>query len=125
MIANIAKKELKDCEIVNYWANTIPIMRMLKKEDDLYLDELFLLSLIYRLYIEKGSHIRISAINRAFNVLSYKREKMIANLMNRGYIAHSGPERGFNQAYRIVVTALGEQLLIKYEKALRRLCNEV
>jgi hypothetical protein len=53
MITNIAKKELKDCEIVNYWANTIPIMRMLKKEDDLYLDELFLLSLIYRLYIEK------------------------------------------------------------------------
>jgi hypothetical protein len=50
---------------------------------------------------------------------------MIANLMNRGYIAHSGPERGFNQAYRIVVTALGEQLLIKYEKALRKLCNEV
>lgn len=121
---NIAKKELNNCEIVNIWANTVTLMRELKKQDDLFLDELYLLSLIYKIVLDKGKPANQQNISDRFNILSYRRDKMLDNLISRGYVKNDmeGP-RGHFKPFRLIVSPLGEQLLIKYERAMRKLCE--
>jgi DNA-binding MarR family transcriptional regulator len=123
MIAKVAKKDLKDCEIINYWANAIVIRRQLMKEDGLYLDEVYLLSLIY--VLNKKGPAKQTDLRERFNILSYQRDKMLNNLLSRGFIKNDieGPSKA-PRPHRIVVSSLGEQLLIKYEKSLRKLCSE-
>lgn len=120
----MATKDLKDCEFINYLAYSVPIMRKLKKEDDLYLDELFLLGLIYKLVIKKGKPVNQLNVSQVFNILSYKRDKMLANLTTRGYVNNDMQgDRGHFKPLRLSVSPLGEQLLIKYKKAMERLCE--
>lgn len=123
-IAKTSKKELKDCESVKIWANSIPIMRLLKKDDDMYLNELFLLSLIFRLTQDLGRPITKTEVIDNFNVLSYNRDKMMNKLLSRGLIKNDmeGPRKAGN-VFKLIVSPLGEQLLIKYERAMRRLCE--
>jgi predicted DNA-binding transcriptional regulator len=96
------------------------------KEDGLYLDELFLLSLIFRLNQEKCGPVSQLEVNRGFNILSYRFRSMVQNLITRGLVNNDiiGPRRIGNK-YRLILSPLGEQLLIKYDKELIRLCNEV
>jgi predicted transcriptional regulator len=115
---------VENCNLINHWSHSITIMRKLKKEDELYLDELFLLSLFYRIYRDKGGYVNQAEIMREFNILSYKREKMTANLITRGYIKNDQEgKRGHFKPHKYIVTPLGEQLLIKYEKVMVKLCE--
>jgi hypothetical protein len=125
MITESTKKSLKDCDIVNIWAHSVPLMRQLMKDDGLYLDELFLLSTVYRLVSAKGKAVAQRDIFSNFNILSYKREVMIKNLIKRGYLDNNGGVKGAFQAYSFNITIAGEQLLLKYRKILEKLCNEV
>jgi predicted transcriptional regulator len=125
IIENIANKGQIDYKLVNYWSNSIKLMRMLKKEDDLYLDEFYLLSLVYRIFTNKGSTVTQEEIVKEFNILSYKREKMVLNLISRGYIKDDQEEmkRGHFKPHKYTVTPLGEQILIKYQRAMVQFCE--
>lgn len=124
MIKNLSKKSLKDCEIINYWAHSIPLMRLLKKDEDLYLDELFLLSHIFTVTNKLGRPAKQIEVTRGFNILSYKRDKMLLNLLKRGFIKNDmiGPSTK-NKAFQYILSTTGEQLLIKYNKAMIKLIN--
>lgn len=124
IIAKDSKKGLEHCESVKMWAYSVPIMRQLMKEDQLFLDELFLLSLVYRLVINKGFPITKTEVIDNFNVLSYKRDKMINNLISRGLLKNDieGARKAGN-TFKLIVSPLGEQLLIKYNKAMIKLCE--
>jgi predicted transcriptional regulator len=124
IIEKTSKKGLKNSEIVKVWANSVKVMRILMKENNLYLDELYLLSLIYRLTEDTGRPITKQEIIDNFNVLSFKRDKMLDNLFTKGYICNlrEGPRKHGN-GFRLSLTPLGEQLLIKYEKVMQRLCD--
>jgi predicted transcriptional regulator len=124
IIANTSKNSLIHCDIVKVWANSIPLMRLLMKEDNLYLDELFLLYLINRLCNESGRPITKTEVIDNFPMLSYKRNRMLDSLLSKGLINNlrEGPRKHGN-GFRLVLTSKGEQLLIKYKKAMERLCN--
>jgi hypothetical protein len=124
MVTNIAKKGLESCETVNIWAYSVPLMRFLYKEDNLYLDELFLLSLVYQLSMKAGRPITKQEVIDSFPMLSYKRDKMLLNLVNRGFINNlrEGPRKHGN-GFRLVLSPAGEMLLIKYDKVMRKLCE--
>jgi hypothetical protein len=96
------------------------------KEDSMYLNELFLLSLVYRLNVVTSGPVNQKQVNDRYNILSYKFRKMMKKLMDTGLVNNEmkGP-RGHFKPLQLVVSPLGEQLLIKYDKALRRLCEEV
>lgn len=121
---NLAKKSLKDCEIVNQWANMIALRRLMMKDEGLYMDEVFLVATIYRLVLNTGKPVKKSDLVKGFNILSYKRDKMLTRLLGMGFINNDrqGPAMRCN-GFRLIVSPLGEQLLIKYEKAMRRLCE--
>lgn len=121
----MATKEVNNYDLVNIWSHSIELMRFLKKEDNLYLDELFLLCCIKQVGIDTGKHCNVQRLNERFNILSYRRDKMLANLMKRGYVNNDmiGERRRY-KPFKLVVTALGEQLIIKYIKAMEKLCNE-
>ena len=126
MIAKSSIKPINDCDIVKYWANTIEVMRKLKREDDLYLDELYLIACIYRITFKKGRGAKYNEIEKGFNIMSYRRSYMMENVKKRGFIVNEaeGLSNGSGKVYKIVVTALGEQLLNKYRKLLVKLVED-
>jgi predicted transcriptional regulator len=111
-------------QIGKTWSHSIELMRLLKKEDDLYLDELYLLSTIQEVFIETGKPCNQQRLVERFNILSYKRDKMLDNLVKRGYVNNDmeGPRQHY-KPFKLVLTSKGDQLLIKYKKAMERLCN--
>jgi len=120
----MATKELKHCEFIKIGANVVVLRRLLMSESGLYSDEFFLLCLIYQLSNELGRPVRKQEMIDRFNILSYKRDKMLLNLFNKGLInndreAGAGPTAGF----KLTVTPQGEQLLIKYNKVMQGLCE--
>lgn len=123
-IANNSKNGLNDCQTIKIWAKSIPLMRKLMQEDELYLDELFLLSLIYTLSASLSRPLTKTEVINEFNVLSYKRDKMLLNLIGRGLVNNDieGP-RAAGNTFKLIVSPLGEQLLIKYNKAMIKLCE--
>jgi predicted DNA-binding transcriptional regulator len=123
LITNNSIKSLDHCDIVKYWANTIEIMRILKREEDLYLDELFLIACIYRITVNKGRGAKYNEIEKGFNIMSYKRKYMLENITKRGFIKNDaeGLKNGSGMVYKIVLTPLGEQILNKYRKLLVKL----
>jgi predicted transcriptional regulator len=123
-ITIIAIKGVKDCEFVNYWANVIPLRRLLMQEDDLFIDELHLLAYIYKLSVDTGKPILKSQLVKGFNILSYKRDKMLQRLLDKGFLTNDRKgDTSKVSGFKLILSPLGEQLLIKYEKAMRKLCE--
>jgi predicted transcriptional regulator len=120
----IVKDELKDCQTIKNWAYSVQIMQKLMKEDNMYLNELFLLSLIYTLTVKYGRPVNQVEVTSEFNILSYSFRKMLKRLLDWGFIKNDriGAKVAFNPL-QLSVTPLGEQLLIKYEKVMQKLCN--
>jgi predicted transcriptional regulator len=110
-----------DYQFINSWGNMITLRRKLMKDDELYLDELFLLSLIYSINRDKPAVD--TDLRERFNILSYQRIKMMDNLTVKGYVKDDRPKKGHFKPHKYIVTPLGEQLLIKYEKVMQRLCE--
>jgi hypothetical protein len=122
LIETIVKKEVIISDIVNIWANSISLRRILKEQDDLYLDEVYLLSLIFVINRERPAMGQ--DFDERFNILSYKRAKMLDNLIKRGLVKDDREgKKGHFKPHKYIVTPLGEQLLIKYEKVMQKLCN--
>ncbi len=121
---NLSKKEPFSYDITNVWAHSVELMRLLKKEDDLYLDELYMLSAIKQIGNEIGKPCNREKLRDRIRVLSYRFKLMLDNLINRGYVNNDmiGPRQHY-KPYKLVLTAKGDQLLIKYKKAMERLCN--
>lgn len=117
-------KEPIHCDIVNIWSHSVEIMRLLKKEDGLYLDELYMLSCIKQIGIETGKPCNREKLRNRLNVLSYRFVLMLDNLVKRGLVNNDmdGPRQHY-KPYKLVLTTSGDQLLIKYRKAMERLCN--
>jgi hypothetical protein len=120
----LAIKEVNNCDVVNIWAHSIELRRILKKEEGLYLDELYLLACIRQIGIETGKPCNIERLKVRFNILSFRRETMIQNLISKGYLNNEliGARQHY-KPHKLVLTTSGEQLLIKYKKAMERLCN--
>ncbi len=122
MIETIIKGTVESCDIVNIWSNSINLRRLLKSQDDVYLDELYLLSLIAVINRERPAMLK--DLNEHFNILSYKRDKMMNNLLGRGFVKDDREGKADHfRAHKYVVTPLGEQLLIKYQKVMLKLCD--
>jgi hypothetical protein len=120
----LARKEVNNCEIVNIWSHSIELMRLLKKEENLYLDELYLIACIHQVLLDTGKPCNVQRLRERFNVMTYRREIMLNNLIKRGFVNNDmeGP-RGHYRPFKLIVTTSGEQLLIKYKKAMEKLCN--
>ena len=95
------------------------------KEDSLYINELSMLCLVYRLNEDKGRTITKTELIENFNILSYNRDKMINNLISRGLLVNNieGPRKMGNKFY-LSISPKGEQLIVKYIKAMNKLCNK-
>jgi predicted transcriptional regulator len=116
MIKNITESD--NSAILNTWANSINIRRVLMKEDDLYIDELHLLAFI--LVLGKKKRVGIIDLMEGFNILSYKREQMVEKLTSKGYLRDDRQGKFHNY----VLTIAGEQLIMKYKKLMERFCEE-
>lgn len=115
-------KDLNNCDFIKSWAYSIQIMQRLMKEEQLYLNELFLLSLVFRLNKVFGRPVNQSEVNKQYNILSYKFRKMLQKLIDMGYIRNDMEgHRGHFKPLQLSVTPLGEQLLNKYRKFLLKL----
>jgi DNA-binding MarR family transcriptional regulator len=119
----MATIEVESSNIIKNWAYSIQLMKKLYKEDNLYLDELYLLSLIFQMNQDKGRAVTRTEVGEQFNVLSYKFRKMVDNLISRGLVHRDpGIVRRF-PGFRLTVTPLGEQILIKYQRAMVQFCE--
>lgn len=117
-----SSKPLKDIDSVKYMANLLRLSQKLKKEHDLFLSDLYLICFIYRENIYSLRPTTRPEILNAYPILSFRLDKAVERLIMKGIIVN-GSKRPAKTSYRLSLSTAGEQLLIKYDRSLRKMAN--
>lgn len=117
-------KPLKNIESVKNMAVMLRIMQKLKKEHELYLNDLFLLCTIYRENLSALRAINRKELLKAYPFMWFRLEQMIERLKLKGFIIDSSVKPAKSNIL-LSLTPAGEQLLIKYDRSLRKMSNTV
>lgn len=116
---------LENNQTIKIWANDRALSRQLMKNETLYSEDIHVMSALLLETHSKGRPIDKKEFMAIFSMMEFKLDKTLSRLISKGLVVNDINYTGKRgESFKLSLTIAGEQLLIKYEKILKKMINE-